>query len=240
MIQTNSSTLKTFLSSVYECQKKAETLYREMSGGKEVSITVKISPKIKSAAMNSETKTLFLHPDFALPKNVAEKMFPNNRSRIWNLLREDKAMFSRGQKLILAHEVAHLYLNHRKGNWHNYTATFLMLPSSILLIPYLSPIPFFLSLFAIRSIAKIPLLLMRNMSERHHEFQADLKALEITQDLEGLEYFLEKAKPTHYWFLFSHPSPEERIRYLREHYKPTRKNPIQSLFNRIYKLSRAN
>lgn len=201
-----------------EVKTEAESLYREMSGGEEISLKVTTTTEIAIAAMTSARKELYVHPDFIMPKSEAEQACLEKRSELCRLLREDEAMFARAKRAILAHEVAHLYLNHQSGIWHHHVATYLMFPSGILIIPYFTALPFFLTLLAIRKLAETILTPLRNLSEKHHEYQADLKAVETTKDLDGMMHFLKTGAPFVKGFSFSHPHPLDRIRYLREHY----------------------
>lgn len=231
-----------FLRPLQNSSKEATALYRDMSGGKEVPIKVVYVPNFSCTAYSSGTKTgkiVGLHPDYLLPLETAKKLFPKHRDGICPILRQNETMFRRVRKAILAHEIAHLYLNHQEkiGSWPSYVATFLIFPSGLLLIPHFSAIPFFATLFVVRMAALKIFERLRDLSNKHHEFEADLKGLEVTQDLEAFEYFfntLNRFEPERV-FSFTHPSPDQRILYLREHFKPTPKTPIQRFIDGIYR-----
>lgn len=198
-----------------EIKTEAETLYREMSGGEEISLKVLPSTKVSVAGVVSQSKELYVNPHFAMSKWEAEKLYPNHPSELCRLLREDPVMFARARKVLLAHEMAHIYLGHQSGRWHYHIATSLMIPSGILIIPYFNFFPFFVTLLVIRRIYVALLNPFRKLSEKGDEYQADLKAIQATKDLEGMIYFLKKAAPLFKGYSFSHPHPLERIRYLR-------------------------
>lgn len=204
---------------LHQFQSDAESIYKEMTGGKEISLEIIATSEITVAGIYSAGRKLFIHPDFLLPRHEAEILFPDTqRSRFCQELREYDQIFKRVKRAILAHEIAHLLLGHRHSPWPRYVATAWMIPTGILIIPYLSAIPFFITLLVIRKLSIRLLRPLERLSVKHYEHEADLAALQTTKDMQAFEYFLLTASQYKKRFSFSHPDPLDRINYLREHY----------------------
>lgn len=143
------------------------------------------------------------------------------------------------RRFALAHEVAHIHLNHRKNFWENKVGAVTFFAVGALALSSFHSLAF--SLLYATGIAYVVLrissALRKYFQQQAFEKEADLAAIKITKDYEGAKLFFEALHNTtvsswHHLSAWqklyrvitspeelldlSHPSPQTRLQYIRK------------------------
>lgn len=197
-------------------QSEAQSLYEGISGQPSPEIKVVVDPDYISAAADTNSSTIHINPHFLLSEKEVKKHYPHLKNPFYQALSTKPALAEKTKRFTLAHEVAHLYYNHKHNVWDHYLSIFTMAPASLILSPSMTFWPLIFSLILVKKIAAMIFRPLRQLSERYMEHQADLAAVKVIGDLQGFRWFCTIAEvlKSRSW---AHPPPLKRLEYVESH-----------------------